>query len=176
MRVSAQLIDAGTGAHLWADQFDADRSDLLEMQDEIVTRLSRALQVRLVEVDAARIARAIPGDLDAEDLAMRCEALVVNSQEGSDEVERGYDLCQRALQRDKSNVKALVNLSFKFINPVLTVQSPDREADIRRADELVSRHFRSMSMPMGLITPRPLFCWHSSALRKRSSKRSAPSP
>jgi adenylate cyclase len=107
------------------------------MQDEIVTRLSRALQVRLVEVDAARVARARPGDLDAEDLAMRCEA-VLNAQAGTDEIEGGYNLCERALQRDKHNVKALVNLSFKFIDRVLSVQSPDREGDIRHADELVS--------------------------------------
>ena len=39
VRVDAQLIDAGSGAHLWADQFDADQTDLLAMQDEIVTRL-----------------------------------------------------------------------------------------------------------------------------------------
>ena len=138
VRVSAQLIDAETGAHLWADQFDADRADLLEMQDEIVTRLSRALQVRLIEVDAARVARTRPGDLGAEDMAMRCEAVLVNSPAGSDEAEGGYDLCERALQRDERNVKALVNLSFKFLDRVLAVQSPDREADVRRADQLVS--------------------------------------
>jgi adenylate cyclase len=137
VRISAQLIDAGTGAHLWADQFDADRADLLEMQDEIVTRLSRALQGQLVEVDAARVARTRPGDLDAEDLAMRCEA-VVNAQTGTDEIEGGYNLCERALQRDKHNVRALVNLSVKFIDRVLSLQSPDREGDVRRADELVS--------------------------------------
>jgi class 3 adenylate cyclase/TolB-like protein/Tfp pilus assembly protein PilF len=139
VRVNAQLIDAGTGAHLWADQFDADRADLLEMQDEIVTRLSRTLQVRLVEIDAARVARAHPSDLGAEDLAMRCEAIIVNAQAGSEEEAHGYDLCERALQRDKRNVRALVNLSFKFIVPVLNVQSLDREGDIRRAEELVSR-------------------------------------
>jgi adenylate cyclase len=138
VRVSAQLIDAETGAHLWADQFDADRADLLEMQDEIVTRLSRALQMRLVEVDAARVARTHPGDLAAEDLAMRCEAVLVNSPVGGDEAEGGYDLCERALQHDQTNVRALVNLSFKFINSVLDIQSPDREGDIRRAEELVS--------------------------------------
>jgi adenylate cyclase len=54
IRVSAQLIDAASGAHLWADQFDADRADLLQMQDEIITRLSWPLQIRLVDVDAAR--------------------------------------------------------------------------------------------------------------------------
>jgi adenylate cyclase len=123
---------------LWADQFDADRADLLEMQDEIVTQLSRALQVRLVEVDAARVGRTRPGDLDAEDLAMRCEVVLVSNQAGSEEAEGGYNLCERALQRDVHNVRALVNLSFKFIDRVLTVQSPDREADIRHADQLVS--------------------------------------
>jgi hypothetical protein len=42
VRVSAQLIDADTGAHLWADQFDANQGEMLEIQDEIVTRLARA--------------------------------------------------------------------------------------------------------------------------------------
>ena len=138
VRINAQLIDAETGAHLWADQFDADRADLLEMQDEIVTRLSRALQLRLVEVDAARIARAHPGDPDAEELAMRCEAVVGNSGPGSDEMSAGYDLCEQALRRDERNVRAAINLSFRFIDRVLEVQSPDRESDIRQADELVS--------------------------------------
>ena len=58
VRVNAQLIDAETGAHLWADQFDADRTDLLQMQDEIVTRIARAMQIQLVAVDAARVTRA----------------------------------------------------------------------------------------------------------------------
>ena len=73
VRVNAQLIDAETGAHLWVDQFDADRADLLQMQDEIVTRLARAMQIQLVAVDAARVTRTRAGNLDAEDLALRCE-------------------------------------------------------------------------------------------------------
>jgi adenylate cyclase len=93
----------------------------------------------LVEVDAARISRTRPDDLDAEELAMRCEAVLVNAQAGSAEAEEGYNLCERALQRDEHNVRARINLSFKFIDRVLTVQSLDREADIRRADELVSK-------------------------------------
>ena len=78
VRVNAQLIDAETGAHLWADQFDADRADLLQMQDEIVTRIARAMQIQLVAVDAARVTRTRPGNLDAEDLALRCEAGIYN--------------------------------------------------------------------------------------------------
>jgi adenylate cyclase len=138
LRVNAQLIDADTGAHLWADQFDADRTDLLDMRDQIVTRLSRALQNRLIEVDAARVARTHPGDADAEQLAMRCQAILVTSHPGSLEAQGGYSLCERALERDERNVRALVNLSFKFTDRILSEQSPDREADVRQASELVA--------------------------------------
>ena len=55
MRVNAQFIDADTGAHLWAEQFDTPRADLLQMQDEIVTHLARALDLQLPEVEAARL-------------------------------------------------------------------------------------------------------------------------
>ncbi len=55
---------------------------------------------------------------------MRCEAVLVNSPVGGDEAEGGYDLCERALQRDQTNVRGLVNLSFKFINPVLLGTRP----------------------------------------------------
>ena len=74
VRVDAQLIDAASGAHLWADQFDADETDLLTMQDEIVTRLARALQVELTAAEASRVARAHPENPDAEELALQCEA------------------------------------------------------------------------------------------------------
>ena len=58
---------------------------------------------------------------------------------GSAEAQEGYSLCERALERDERNVRALVNLSFKFIYRILSEQSLDREADVRQADELVSR-------------------------------------
>ncbi len=54
VRVNAQLIDVEIGAHLWADQIDAVRADLLQSQDQIVTRLARMLEIYMVTVDAAR--------------------------------------------------------------------------------------------------------------------------
>ena len=47
VRVNAQLIDAESGAHLWAEQFDTPRADLLQTQDEIVTRLARTMYLQL---------------------------------------------------------------------------------------------------------------------------------
>ncbi len=138
VRVNAQLIDAGTGAHLWADQFDADRSDLLQMQDEIVTRLSRAMQIELTAVDIAHTTRTRPENLDAEDLAERCQAALYDSPTDPRRV-AAFGLCERALQIDSRNVIALVNTSRKYIIPVINSQSTDPPADIRRADELVTR-------------------------------------
>jgi adenylate cyclase len=76
MRVNAQLIDADTGAHLWADQFDTPRADLFQTQDEIVARLALALELQLPEVEAARLKRVPAVNPDAEDLAFQCVAAV----------------------------------------------------------------------------------------------------
>ena len=138
VRVNAQLIDVESGAHLWADQFDADRGDLLKMQDEIVTRLARAMQIQLVAVDAARVTRTRPGNLDGEDLALRCQAGIYNSV-GPAEFAAAFSLCDRALNIDNGNVLALSILAMMHIIPVVEARSTDPQADIRQADELVSR-------------------------------------
>src|SRR5271165_7059506 len=54
LRVNAQLIDAETGNHIWAERFDKPVVDLLEMQDEIVARLARQLNAQLIAVEARR--------------------------------------------------------------------------------------------------------------------------
>jgi adenylate cyclase len=139
VRVHAQLVDAETGAHLWADQFDADRADLLQMQDEIVTRLARALEIQLSAVDAARVEQTRPGNLDAEDLARRCKAGDWSAAPLSKEWEAAYALCARALQIDDRNVTALGRMAWWHILPVLEAQSPDPQGAIRHTDELASR-------------------------------------
>ena len=74
MRVNAQLIDAGSGAHLWAEQFDTPRADLLQTQDAIVTHLAKALDFQLTEAEAARLKRTPAANRDAEDLALQCDS------------------------------------------------------------------------------------------------------
>jgi adenylate cyclase len=136
VRVTAQFIDAETGAHLWADQFDADRSNLLEMQDEIVVRLSRALLFQYVAVDIARVNRTRPGNLDAEDLALRCAADFIAGPAGW---ATAPSLCDRSLQIEPRNVLALSLSAWMIIGPVILAQSDDPDAATRRADELASR-------------------------------------
>ena len=74
VRVNAQLIDADSGAHLWAEQFDTPRADLLQTQDEIVLHLARAIYIRSTEVEAARLKRTPAANPNAEILALQCHA------------------------------------------------------------------------------------------------------
>ena len=69
VRVNAQLIDAETGAHLWADRLEEDVADLFELQDQIVARLANILGFELVKAEAERAARS--KNPDAVDLTMR---------------------------------------------------------------------------------------------------------
>jgi adenylate cyclase len=62
--VNAQLIDAESGAHLWADQFDAPRADLLQMHDEIVGHPAHGMEIQLPEAEAERVKRASAANPD----------------------------------------------------------------------------------------------------------------
>jgi class 3 adenylate cyclase/TolB-like protein/Tfp pilus assembly protein PilF len=139
MRVNAQLIDAESGAHLWAEQFDTARADLLQTQDEIVIHLARAMEVTLTEVEAARLKRTPAANPDAEDLALQCDAAAQKGGFFGKEADAGYNLCEQALGVDPNNVRALRVLSSKFQTRVSMGASAKPEADLKRADELVSR-------------------------------------
>ena len=109
MRVNVQLIDAVSGAHLWAERFDKPLADLFDMQDEIVARLARQLDAELVAAEARRAERA--PDPDAMDLYFQGTACWHKGQ--SPEIlsqARGY--FERALARDPGNVEALLGAAW----------------------------------------------------------------
>jgi adenylate cyclase len=139
VRVNAQLINADSGANLWAEQFDTNRADLLQMQNEIVTRLARTLMVQLTDAEAVRLKRTPPANPDAQDLALQCAAAAGNAGYIGKEAEAGYRLCKQALALDPDNGLALIMMSMKFWMPVSENRSADPKGDLTRADELVSR-------------------------------------
>jgi TolB-like protein/Flp pilus assembly protein TadD len=137
VRVNAQLIDAHSGAHLWADQFDTTRANLLQMQDEIVARLAHTLGFELLKAEIQKSAHST--NPDAMDLAMRCVTAVRKAGYFGTEADAGYRLCEQALDADPNNVLALNTLAIKFYVPVMINRSADPQADLKRADELASR-------------------------------------
>jgi TolB-like protein/class 3 adenylate cyclase len=72
--VNAQLISTETGAHVWADRFEGERSRLGELQVEAVARLANALGVELVRAEALSSLHQRPNNPNASDLAMEAEA------------------------------------------------------------------------------------------------------
>lgn len=141
VRVNARLIDTATGTDLWADQFDADRVDLLQMQDEIVSRLGRSLQIELSAIESSRVARAGAHDPDADDLAMQCEAAVLRfgSARAPIDAPDSVKACERALQIDDHNVRALENLAAAISGELTSYRIADPAAARRRAEELLAR-------------------------------------
>ena len=74
VRVNAQLIDAESGAHLWADRFEEDMADLFKLQDEVVARLASSLGWALTNAEAEKGARS--KNPDVIDLTMRGWTLI----------------------------------------------------------------------------------------------------
>src|ERR1700722_12194398 len=139
MRVNAQLIDAESGAHLWAEQFDTPRPDLLQTQDAIVAHLARAMDLQLIEPEGARVKRAPVANRDAEDLALQCVAGNWKAGGIGEEADAAYALCEQALAIDPNNVRAMTQLGWKFFQPAQSGVSGDPKGDLERADELVSK-------------------------------------
>ena len=71
VRVTAQLIDADDGSHLWAERYDRDLDDIFEIQDEITCAIVSAIAPHMQHVEISRAAGRRPEDLDCWDLVMR---------------------------------------------------------------------------------------------------------
>ena len=74
-RITAQLIDAATSNHLWADHFDGDLTDVFALQDEITKKVVAAIEPRLLEAESLRSQRRSTKDIDAWDMVMRANSL-----------------------------------------------------------------------------------------------------
>ena len=78
VRVTAQLIDAETGAHLWAERFDRSAADLLTLQAEVTGQIARMLNLQLMEAESQRTSRGWPDTLEAIDYARKAWADIWN--------------------------------------------------------------------------------------------------
>jgi adenylate cyclase len=116
VRVNAQLIDAGSGAHLWADRFEEDVADLFKLQDEVVARLANSLGYELVRTEAEKDARS--KSQDAVDLAMRGWALVWQEQQQQRTRENNNAakaLFEQALKIDPNETDALAGDAYAYM-------------------------------------------------------------
>jgi adenylate cyclase len=138
--VNVQLIDAESGAHVWADRFDTNRANLVEAQSEITSRLARSLNLELVEAEGRRIERDKTADPDARDFVMRGWAWYYRpfSVANREESER---LFERALEIDPQSVDARVGIATVLVSNIVDGWSSSPQQDGVRAEKLLNEAF-----------------------------------
>ena len=136
VQVNVQLIDAETGAHVWADRFDTDRANLAVADSEITGRLARTLNIELIVAAGRRIEQEKAVDSDARDLVMRGwawwyrPASVANRQEAQ-------RVFERALEIDPGSVSAKIGLGVVLARKIVNGWSSSAEQDKARAEQLL---------------------------------------
>ena len=132
VRVNAQLIDAQSGAHLWAERFEEDVADLFKLQDQVVGRLANTLGYELIKAEARRDSRI--GNLDAFDLTMRGRALQLRFQEQrtKENINAARAMYEQALAIDPNNAAALAGDAYAFhAEEVYGWTNPDIDYDAK---------------------------------------------
>ncbi|MBV9377103.1 MAG: winged helix-turn-helix domain-containing protein [Alphaproteobacteria bacterium] len=131
VRVNAQLIEAESDAHIWAERFDGDTSDLFALQNEISTRIAVALNQELTATEAARRTERP----DVLDYILRARAAYGKPISRERNVE-GIRLLELALALDPHSAEAQCMLAGALAGHVLNGLSEAREADLDRAKRL----------------------------------------
>ncbi|MGO9640690.1 MAG: hypothetical protein ACLP1Y_05235 [Candidatus Acidiferrales bacterium] len=136
VRVNVQLIEAETGAHLWAARFDKPIADLFEMQDEIVARLANQLQGELIDAEARRVECA--ANPDSMDLYFQGRA-ILNRGVNPGMLARARALFERALVLDPSNVDALVGVGTVDATVGVGFMTDDPASAVARAESNLTK-------------------------------------
>jgi hypothetical protein len=113
VRVSAQLIDAQTGASRWADRFEEEVADLFKLQDQVVGRLANALGYALEKAEAEKSASA--QNPDVVDLVMRARAVNYKLPLTKDENEKARGLFEQALALDPTDLDAIDGVALSYL-------------------------------------------------------------
>jgi TolB-like protein len=111
VRVNAQLVDAESGAHLWADRFEENVADLFKLQDEVVARLARSLDVALTKAEAQKGRSKNP---DAVDLTLRAYDMDIRGTDSKRQNLEERALFERALQIDPNDAEALAGIAETY--------------------------------------------------------------
>ena len=144
VRITAQLVDAATGGHLWADRFDRDLTDIFAIQDEVVHKIVEALAVKLSRVEEQDLKRGGTKNLEAYECWMRARQLLGRgTREAIAEARAEH---RRALELDPNFCAPHVGLAFAAVSDYVNAWVPDPSAALdegerwaRRAIELDDR-------------------------------------
>ena len=113
VRITAQLIDAATGNHIWADRYDGDLTDVFALQDEITKKVVAAIEPKLLEAEGIRSQNRSPEDLGAWDMVIHANSLFwrLTKTEG----EAAIAILRKAVERYPDYAPAHSMLAFAIL-------------------------------------------------------------
>ena len=137
VRISAQLVDAISGYHLWSETYDRDLADIFALQDEIALNVTTALQIVLTQGEVARIRQRGTTNLRAWLLVNQSfEHLMRFSREGNAQARK---LAEEALALDPGYTEAYVRLARTHLSDFQIGASPNPAASLERSIELAQQ-------------------------------------
>jgi adenylate cyclase len=136
VRITAQLVDAGTGYHVWAERYDREVRDIFAVQDDVTQRIVGALAVKLTEGERGRMGRVPTGNPEAYDVVLQGWGVFKRTtRETNAEARR---LFVKALDLDPQYARAYVGLGWAHLQSWQLLWSTDPES-LERARELAQR-------------------------------------
>ena len=136
VRITAQLIDAATGNHVWADHYDGELSDVFALQDEITKKVVAAIEPKLLEAEGVRSQSRSPEDLGAWEMVIRANSLFWRLTKS--EIAAALEMLQHAVERYPNYAPAHSLLAFLMLVSGY-VGSRLTESQLKQAAALASR-------------------------------------
>jgi adenylate cyclase len=166
VRVTAQLIDATNGAHLWAERYDRDFTDVFAVQDDVTQKIVDALKVTITPAEKARIAETAAINATAQDLHMRARELLLGVEHNREIFEQIVSLLNQAIDLEPNYALAFAGLSWAY---VLDYNNQWTEDSARSLD--VARVYADQALENDPRDPGILFVSAMVANRQRDSER-----
>ena len=134
VRITAQLIDAGNGAHLWADRYDRDLTDIFAVQDDVTQRIVEALKITLSPAEKERLADSETHDVVAYDCVLRGREFMLGKEKNLGTFQQAIKYFKEALEHDPNYSVAYACLGFGYMFDYQNrwTEDPDKSLSIAK--------------------------------------------
>ena len=138
VRVTGQLIDAESGAHIWADRFDRDLTDIFAVQDELTREIIAALKIKLSEAEKALIFGSSTNNEDAHDFFLRGREALWRPKRDREMFTEATTCFRRAIELDPNYAAPYAGLGFAYLLDYQHHWSDTSENSLSTAERLIS--------------------------------------
>jgi TolB-like protein len=159
VRITDQLIDMATGAHIWADRFDGALDDIFELQDQVASSVVGAIEPKLRQSEIERASRKPTESLDAYDLYLRALAQVHKYTEES--MREAVPLLKRAVAIDPSYAPAAAMIGWCRLFQRIQGWGPVTDAEVAEAAQLTRQAIEGGEDDPDILWMAGLTLWFS---------------